>query len=122
MAYLIVASSPGKQKDVCFKLPKRPVAGGRDPGREIQILDPHVSRRHFVIQQDGETHIIKEAKAKNGILVNGFSVTEKKLADGDQIQVGETLLTYYVSDKPDKSDALHKTRAGNIIYREKPTL
>ena len=122
MACLIITKSPSGQVGVYFQLAKRPLAGGRDPAREIQILDPHVSRKHFVIQTDGEAHLIMEAKARNGIHVNGLKITEKKLVDGDTIQVGETELTYYVSDDPNQTNAVHHFRAVDRSLREDQTM
>jgi hypothetical protein len=49
----------------------RPLAGGRDPAQEIQLVDPEVSRRHFLIRMEGDDHVITELKAANGVYVNG---------------------------------------------------
>ena len=122
MACLIIAASPEDQAGKYFQLSKRPLAGGRDPAREIQLLDPHVSRKHFLIRQEGDVHIISEARARNGLLVNGRPVTEKKLADGDRIEVGETVLIYSVFDSPPQRNAVNEFRAADRYLREDATL
>ena len=121
MPCLIVTTSQGDHTGKYYKLAKRTLAGGRDPAREIQIPDPMVSRKHFVIRADGDAHRIVEMKAKNGIFVNGEKVTEKELSDGDQIQVGDTVLTYYVDDQPDRTNALNQQRRADREMREDMT-
>ncbi|MCH8252537.1 MAG: FHA domain-containing protein [Planctomycetes bacterium] len=120
MACLIVTK--GQEVGKYFQLGNRTLAGGRDPSREIQIVDPTVSRKHFLIRKDGDGHAIVEMRAKNGIVVNGETYSEKKLADGDEIQVGETTLTYYDDDQPDRTNALEQFRAAGREYREDRTL
>ena len=80
-----------------------------------------VSRKHFLIRADGDAHRIVEMKAKNGIFVNGVKISEKQLADGDQIQVGDTVLTYYIDEQPDRTNALNQYRRGDRELREDMT-
>ena len=47
MASLIVMSGPGV--DTFYPLGRRTTVVGRDEGISFQILDPHVSRKHFQI-------------------------------------------------------------------------
>ncbi len=121
MPCLIVTTSQGDHTGKYYKLSRRTLAGGRDPAREIQIPDPMVSRKHFVIRADGDVHRIVEMKAKNGLFVNGEKVAEKELADGDQIQVGDTVLTYYIDDQPDRTNALNQQRRADREMREDMT-
>ena len=50
MAYLIIQS--GKQKVQAFELDKCPLSAGREVTRDIQVVDPKVSRKHFIVDQD----------------------------------------------------------------------
>ena len=120
MACLIITK--GEQEGKYFQLGRRTLAGGRDPAREIQIVDGKVSRKHFLIRSDGDGHVIVETKAKNGIFVNGQLHTEKKLQDGDEIQVGETVLTYYERDEKDRTNALEQYRQADRELREDRTI
>lgn len=122
MACLIITESSDEQLGRYFQLGHRTLAAGRDPAREIQILDPKVSRKHFLIRKDGDGHLIVETNARNGILINGVQVKEKNLMDTDTIQVGDTILTYYASDMPDRTDAILKYRARNRQHREDRTV
>src|SRR5258705_6315120 len=60
MASLTITESPGGQAGKQFVLKHRPIAGGRHPSQEIQLLDAEVSRRHFLIRAEGDDHIITE--------------------------------------------------------------
>ena len=120
MACLIVTE--GEQKDKYYQLGNRTLAGGRDPAREIQIVDETVSRKHFLIHKEGAAHVIVEARAKNGLYINGQACSEHVLQDGDVIRVGKTELTYYLEDRPDRSNALEQYRVGDRACREDRTL
>ena len=51
---------------------------GRDPGSQVQIPDPKVSRMHAVIQKDGGVYEI-ENLGVNGTKVNGYLIENPKL-------------------------------------------
>jgi pSer/pThr/pTyr-binding forkhead associated (FHA) protein len=119
MACLIITH--GEPKGSCFKLEKLPLTAGREPTRDIQILDPKVSRRHFTIRKDGDAFVISELDAKNGVYVNSKKVAETKLADGDRIVVGETELTFLATDDPARIDALNRMRQYNTAAKA-PTM
>jgi pSer/pThr/pTyr-binding forkhead associated (FHA) protein len=121
MACLVITASPTEKVGKYFQLGKRTVAGGRDPAREIQIPDPMVSRKHFLIRCEGESHIIVETKAKNGVFVNDEKVSERTLADGDRIHVGDTVLVYYVNEDPDRTNAVMQQRRADRELREDMT-
>lgn len=121
MACLVITKSPTEKPGKYFPLAKRTLAGGRDPAREIQIPDPMVSRKHFLIRSDGEAHVIVETKAKNGVFVNDERVNERTLADGDRIHVGDTELVYYVNEDPDRTNALLQQRRADRELREDMT-
>ncbi|MBN2563157.1 MAG: FHA domain-containing protein [Phycisphaerae bacterium] len=121
MASLVILS--GDQAGTQFVLANRPLAGGRDPSRDIQIVDPKVSRRHFQIRKAGSYHVILELRSLNGVYVNGERIKgEQILVDGDQISVGDTVLAYYVSDDPDKTNAVNRYKQADRHVREDRTL
>ena len=104
MASLTITKGPGGQVGKQFIVKQRPLAGGRHPSQEIQILDPEVSRRHFLIRMEGDGHVITESQAANGLHVNGVKVKEHKLQEGDQIRVGATVLVYSRQDDAARTD------------------
>ncbi|HEY7729710.1 MAG TPA: DHA2 family efflux MFS transporter permease subunit [Gaiellaceae bacterium] len=88
-----------------------PVAGERFPvegelllGREaadITVEDPEVSRRHAIVRPvDGGLEVTDEGSA-NGTFVNGNRIHEPtRLADGDRLKVGRSILAAEVPAPP----------------------
>lgn len=85
------------------------VLQGEEEGREIELIPDHVSvgrgadndlvlpdiacsRRHAVFQRRGQTLSISDLDSGNGTLVNGQRIKEIELQDGDEIQLGTTVL------------------------------
>jgi pSer/pThr/pTyr-binding forkhead associated (FHA) protein len=112
MAHLLITTGPGAGK--YFPLANRPLSVGRDPARDVQILDPKVSRKHFVVRRVGDDYTIIPLKSVNAVVLNGQELTgEVVLHDRDQIEVGDTLLrfrSHYDSDAANALD-LHKATA-----------
>jgi pSer/pThr/pTyr-binding forkhead associated (FHA) protein len=121
MASLIIVE--GEQAGAHYQLGKRTLTGGRDPAREIQIVDPQVSRKHFQIRGDDPGHVIVEMKSLNGVHVNGTRISgQQRLQDGDRIQVGNTILIYQETDDPDRTNALNKYRQAGRELRDDRTI
>lgn len=67
---------------------------GRSPSNDVVLLDSAVSRVHARVQiRDGKAWLCDNASA-NGLTVNGARMTERQLVEGDQIGIGNRLLTY----------------------------
>src|SRR3989442_9961269 len=98
MASLTITKGAQGQIGKRFVLKHRPLAGGRHPSQEIQLLDAEVSRRHFLIRPEGEEHVITELVSANGVYVNGQKTKEHTLQEGDRIKVGATALVFSSRD------------------------
>jgi pSer/pThr/pTyr-binding forkhead associated (FHA) protein len=69
---------------------------GRDSTNVGYVDDRQVSRHHAKIScVDGEFWI-EDLNSLNGTRVNGATVSKQKLADNDQINVGDTILTFAI--------------------------
>lgn len=110
----------GPQAGTHFELPKRPLSIGREAGRDIQITDPKVSRRHAVVRHaDGRYVIAAVADARNGVEINGIKLNaEANLAEGDKIKIGDTLLVF-TELGAFKGDAVHEFKG---TTRNEPTI
>jgi serine/threonine protein kinase len=88
MIKLTVTSGP--LKGSAFLLPPGlPVEIGRSDQCFVRLSGHGVSRRHAILSPAGDTYVLRDNKSRNGILVNGERVTERKLEPGDVIRVGE---------------------------------
>jgi pSer/pThr/pTyr-binding forkhead associated (FHA) protein len=122
MASLTITQSPGGQVGKHFIVKHRPLAGGRHPSQEIQLLDAEVSRRHFLVRIEGGDHVITESQGANGLFVNGQKVKEHKLQDGDEIRAGTTVLVYSKHDEGEQTDEVQHQRRADRRVREGVTV
>jgi DNA-binding NtrC family response regulator len=60
----------------------------------IELPDPHLSVEHAVIERALGGWTMRDLNSKNGVIVNGERSTQRALADGDWIEVGETFLRF----------------------------
>jgi transcriptional regulator with GAF, ATPase, and Fis domain len=67
---------------------------GRDPSNQISLLDSLASRRHCVIRRDGEGFLLEDLDSRNNTFVNDVPVKERRLANGDQIRIGKSILVF----------------------------
>ena len=113
------AATPGPDDDVGSAPPvvlpppsrsRLGVAGGPDAGRELPLeeldlsvgraadnhlilVDPLVSRHHVALRWDGARYHIRDLASAGGTQVNGVSlVGERRLFDGDTIDIGSTVI------------------------------
>lgn len=121
MATLTITAGPSAQIGTQFLLKQRPLAGGRHPQQEIQLLDPEVSRRHFLVRAEGDAHIIAETNSANGVFVNGAKISSHTLQEGDQITVGKTVLVYSRQEASPQGDAVQAQRRAERQFRESGT-
>ena len=84
----------GVEQGTRFELGDRPMAVGRDARNDIRILDSEVSRNHATVQKVKENFVLTDRNSSNGTLVNGSAIRSHVLVDGDQIQLGNTLLLF----------------------------
>jgi pSer/pThr/pTyr-binding forkhead associated (FHA) protein len=123
MATLIVTSGPGV--DNYYPLGRRTTVVGRDEGVPVQILDPHVSRKHFQIlfKPGTELYYVLDMRSRHGTLVSGEPVTcdkEKPLCNNDVITAGGTTILFTTRDFPDAKSALAYRK--QVGQREETTL
>lgn len=85
----------GAQAGKHFELSKRPLSIGREAGRDIQLLDPKVSRKHAMVRFEEGGYVIAVASARNGLKINGEKIAEQaRLNEGDQLAMGDTVMQF----------------------------
>jgi signal transduction histidine kinase len=73
----------------------RPSVGlGRGPHNGVRILDTEVSRNHAEIRRTAGAWVLHDLDSSNGTFVNGQSIRIQTLQNGDQIQIGRTILLF----------------------------
>src|SRR5262245_15348460 len=61
---------------------------GRDPGADIVVNDPSVSRRHAVLERRPEGWAVFDQRSANGTWVDNQRVEQALLLDGQQLRLG----------------------------------
>jgi hypothetical protein len=76
------------------QLGEDPVRIGRLPDCAIALSDTQVSRHHAEVHRGEQGFAVVDLGSLNGTTVNGVTVQEHALVDGDVIGVGETEIRY----------------------------
>jgi diguanylate cyclase (GGDEF)-like protein len=76
----------------------RTIEIGRAPGADIVLHDGRVSAVHARVEDRGDAWTIVDLGSTNGTRVNGELVTERALAAGDRIGIGNAVLSFEVLD------------------------
>ena len=95
---LVCTNSAGKSKT--YPLIKNKVVIGRSGEANLKLVHPLVSRKHCVIEKQGDAFNVRNISTTNPIYVNHQGVSEKRLYHGDQLKIGTFSLTY-LSDRPE---------------------
>jgi hypothetical protein len=91
----VIVVRQGKEPGRIFELRKERLTIGRSRESDIFLEDLAVSRLHTTINNDGNGHyIIRDEGSANGTYVNQQRITEQVLEEGDEIQVGQTVLAF----------------------------
>jgi Nif-specific regulatory protein len=88
----------GPLKGNVIPLPEEQISIGREPGNQISLLDAAVSRRHCVITRHARQFKIQDLNSRNSTFVNGVPVTERTLASGDEIKIGNSLFVFVLPE------------------------
>lgn len=115
MAAIVYGTSSG---------PKRHVLGprtdlGRSPECDVVLVDATISRRHASIVRNEAGHVLRDLQSRFGTTVNGRTITEHTLRDGDEIHCGSVALTFQEHLLPELEQALstvsHLERKANTL-------
>lgn len=73
------------------------VTMGRQSDSVVILEDPNVSRRHSEIRPVGDGFAIFDLDSTNGTKVNGNKIGHHQLQDGDEVQLGNTVMHFRVT-------------------------
>lgn len=84
----------GVDQGTRFEIEADRVRLGRGAQNEFRILDTEVSRRHATLIRIASGYALEDDNSSNGTFVNGQAIRSCPLQNGDQIQLGRTILLY----------------------------
>ena len=71
-----------------WEIKEKPIAVGRGKSADVMIDDSTLSRRHFVVERDGENYFLKDLNSQNGTWVDGQRAETRQLHHHDCILAG----------------------------------
>ena len=88
----------GGFEGMTYDLNEEEVIVGRNPTTNITLLDEGISREHALIlfDEDVPGYVIEDLASTNGTKLNGKRVRSASLAEGDKIQIGQTLFRFFL--------------------------
>jgi two-component system, cell cycle response regulator len=93
----------GELNGTIFDLVEDQVVAGRSPENQIPLEFNGISRRHFKLTEQGDTHLVEDAGSKNGTYLNNKKVEiPTPLQKGDMIKLGSVALKYLPKGDPER--------------------
>ncbi|HSF16784.1 MAG TPA: FHA domain-containing protein [Vicinamibacteria bacterium] len=83
------------------ELGESPLLIGRDPECHLFFADRKLSRRHARIEPDATGFRILDLGSRNGCWVNEERVERRQLVSGDEIRLGDVLISFVQEDETD---------------------
>jgi Nif-specific regulatory protein len=93
-----IAAITGKLEDTVISMTDGPILIGRQAGATLKIGNASVSRRHAIIERDGERFVIADLGSRNGTFVNDVPVRRRELQHGDRVRIGDSQFFFLYED------------------------
>ena len=86
----------GGFEGMTYDLEEDEIIIGRNPTTQITLLDEGISREHALVlfDEDAPGYVIEDLASTNGTKLNGKRIRSAPLAEGDEIQIGQTLFRF----------------------------
>ena len=93
MAKIFFVGLDGTEKSYRLQT-HRPFTVGRDPGNDIILRDPKVSRHHAEIVFERGFFVLHDLASANGTYVNNKRVDRHELVDNDLVKFGSAMIKF----------------------------
>src|ERR1700682_6360183 len=82
----------GNNQGMRIELESDTLSLGRDAANDVRLNDTEVSRRHAEVHRAAGSFTLTDLESSNGTFVNGKQVRSHELANGDEVQLGSTMM------------------------------
>jgi pSer/pThr/pTyr-binding forkhead associated (FHA) protein len=118
-AELVVQRGPEAGRG--YMLVRAVLTVGRDPGNDIVIGHPEVSRQHTRIVRQGDQVVVEDMGSTNGTFVNGVLLKgPHALTDGDVLGLGDAVTLVYRAVEASAARTVVEQRAAPVAPAAKP--
>jgi pSer/pThr/pTyr-binding forkhead associated (FHA) protein len=119
MARLVCVSAAATAEGHAFPIGRGQTAIGRSADSDVRLLEEDVSRKHAVINWDGDAPILEHRSATNPTYLNGEPIEgPRALVDGDEIQIAHQVRLRLEITDPAASRRAAATRApGRLLEK-----
>jgi Nif-specific regulatory protein len=93
-----LAAISGKLKGAIFTISEDEVVIGREIAANLCLPDASVSRRHSLIEKNGQRFVITDLESLNGTFINDVPVKTRTLEHGDRVRIGESQFLFLLHD------------------------
>lgn len=112
--------------ELSYEFEQARIAIGRGPGADVRLPSATVSGTHALLEQRSGYCTIRDERSLNGTLVNGTALVPNRaraLADGDEIEIGEFVLSYrqsalVQSTTPERTASLARRMLRDLLGAE----
>jgi len=106
--YLVVYTE-SQDEPAIYPLDGSPVRIGRSTTCDVVIIEPEISREHFVLSRSAQGYMVEDLGSTNGTSVNGALVEGTQLiTQEDAIQVGRSI-RFQLTERPESYANLIRT-------------
>ncbi len=116
MAKIFFVGLDGAEKSYRLQT-HRPFTLGRDPGNDIILRDPKVSRHHAEVVFERGFFVLHDLASANGTYVNGKRIRVAPLTHGARLRMGNTY-GRFSEELPTESEATPLTPSANEPFVE----
>lgn len=88
-------SGPGAPRE--FLLTRERLIIGRSKSADIVIDSPELSRRHVLLERDGNEYIVRDLGSRNGLYLDTVKIHSAVLRGGDTLQMGNVIFLFLES-------------------------
>jgi transcriptional regulator with GAF, ATPase, and Fis domain len=93
-----LAAIAGKLKGAIFTISDNPFVIGRETAASLCIADASVSRRHSIIEKQGDSFVISDMESLNGTFVNDVPVKSRVLQHGDRVRISDSQFLFLTQE------------------------
>ena len=101
----------GPDMGATAEVDESPVTIGRGSECGLKVTDEHISLIHALVEPFENGYRVRDLESSGGTAVNDQSVLERRLAFGDVIRLGETLILFGSGDEAVDSETVGSAEA-----------